>query len=138
MSRKYRQTGYQDDRPRSARARAGAGGREPTEGPRGRGLGAPTATVFRCTLCGEQASAESIVPETVCSGCDGDLHSCTHCAHFDSSAALECRQPIVERVRGKAKRNRCELFAARQTQEFAREQERPTDGRAAFDDLFNF
>lgn len=74
--------------------------------------------------------------DAVCGGCGNDLHSCTNCAHFDTSARLECRQPIAHRVPRKAARNECELFRVKLTQEFAREKENRDDARQAFDDLF--
>ena len=134
--RKYRQRGYQD----SGGERRERAPRRPRDerppGPRGRGLGKPASTVFRCAVCGEKqlASAE-VERESTCWKCGTDLHTCTHCRHFDTSAPRECRQPVEEHVSAKAKRNACELFAARETQELGRS-ESPSDAKAAFDALF--
>ena len=136
--RKYRQRGYQDagpdpdGRPR----RRPAPGERGSQGPRGRGLGKPSATVFRCSACGGRQPAGGIDAEAVCSLCGADLHTCTHCRAFDPSAPNECREPIGERVRAKAKRNRCQRFAPRMTQEFAREAKSPEGAKAAFEALF--
>ncbi len=143
--RKYGHRGYQDsdrDNDRSDRR----GPRRPPErkpGPRGRGLGKPTATVFRCAVCGEKQfpgapQATPIGLESTCWKCSGDLHTCTHCRHFDSSAAGECRASAPEYVASKAKRNTCELFEARATQEFAEDLggDTPSDAKSAFDALF--
>lgn len=116
--------------------------RERAEGPRGRGLGAPKTTVFRCSRCGHLQSEygeSGDVPavDAVCGECGTDLHTCKHCAHFDTSAPLQCRQDIARRITKKDLRNECELLELRLTQEFAAEAEPPSDGRAAFDDLFN-
>lgn len=152
--RKYRQRGYQDSgRPpdRGEGERAGEGGApqerpagrpDPREKPRGRGLGAPTAEVFRCARCGrEEAVGVAMATDARCAQCGTDLHACTNCASFDSGARFECRQPVPARVSPKDRANRCELFAPRLRAEFAREQpaaERPNDARAAFDALFKF
>lgn len=138
MSRKYSQRGYLDDGSpgdRSGRRAPGPRG-EPRDGPRGRGLGAPTATVFRCARCGERQSGETPSRDTVCAACGSDLHTCTHCAHFDTSAPLECRKPIDQRVGKKDARNSCDHFEPKQAQEFAAEAETPRSARSAFDDLF--
>ena len=140
--RKYRQRGYQDSdrdperRPPGPKRPRG----ERPAGPRGRGLGKPTATVFRCAVCGEkQLAATEIDLESRCWKCGADLHTCTHCRHFDTSAPGECRQRAAEYVSSKAKRNRCELFETKASQEFARSEggvDSPSDAKAAFDALF--
>jgi len=137
--RKYRQSGYQDsnDRPSPQRS-APAGPREPRTGPRGRGLGKPTSTVTRCAVCGAQQSPGEINITAVCAKCGTDLHTCTHCLYFDTSAPNECRQPIAVRITSKAKRNPCEHFSAKQAQEQAKDGKRPDDPRSAFDALFDF
>ena len=72
-----------------------------------------------------------------CSACGADLHSCTNCRYFDSSAPLECRKEPPARVAGKAKNNDCQLFEAKVTQEFGSDSGRPADPKAAFDALFD-
>lgn len=134
--RKYRQRGYQDDDRGESRPRGPRAPRERPEGPRGRGLGAPTRTVFRCAACGAAAELAEVGFEAVCAACGTDLHTCTHCRHFDTSARFECRQEIPERVMGKSKRNRCELFEPKQAKEMDGERAAPDDPRAAFDALF--
>lgn len=137
--RKYRQRGYMDDGgTEEPRRRRKSGPRTRPEGPRGRGLGAPTAEAFRCAVCGKRATPPG-AEETavVCASCAADLHTCTNCRHFDSSAPLECRQPLSQRVAAKAKRNDCELFDAKVTKEIASDSDRPADAKAAFDALFD-
>ncbi|MFQ5528630.1 MAG: hypothetical protein ACE5GX_20540 [Thermoanaerobaculia bacterium] len=134
--RKYRQKGYQDGDNRDRRP----SGREPVrggDGPRGRGLGTPTATVSKCSRCGTKVSAAPDF-EAVCSSCGSDLHSCANCRHFDTSAPLECRKPIETRIPTKSKRNSCSEFEARLVQEFESDSRGGArDAKAAFDDLFN-
>ncbi len=134
--RKYRQRGYQDSggERRERGPRPPRGERPP--GPRGRGFGKPTATVFRCAVCGEkQLASTEIDLSSTCWKCGTDLHTCTHCRHFDTSAPRECRQPVKEHVSSKAKRNACELFEIRETKEVG-QSEAPSDAKAAFDALF--
>jgi hypothetical protein len=148
--RKYRQRGYQDDPRQRERERARApqtpGPRDDSRGPRGRGLGAPTATAWKCAACG----AEAALPETIaldarCARCGGDLHTCSNCVHFDTGVFNECRQggglppgaaaPV--RIAKKTLRNDCTRFAPRTVAQFAKEEKRaPDDPRAAFDALF--
>jgi hypothetical protein len=134
--RKYRQSGYQDEEPREKRSRP-TGPREKSDKPRGRGLGKPTRSVFRCSRCGQNhALGAAVALDASCSGCGEDLHTCTNCTHFDSSAPMECRQPIAERIGKKSKRNECDLFEPKTTQEFDKESPPPDDARSAFDALF--
>lgn len=146
--RKYRQRGYRDEDPREEtrgpRSGAPQGPRPKKEGPRGRGLGAPTATVFRCSVCGEKQPPPALEESgahafaAACRKCKTDLHTCTHCLHFDTSAPKECRKPIAERIRGKAKANRCELFEPKMAAEFRQDRDHPSDAKSAFDALFDF
>lgn len=140
--RKYRQRGYQDEERGERSGRRPPAPREKQPGPRGRGLGAPTRSVFRCASCGRVTEGAEVGLEATCAGCGTDLHSCTHCRHFDTSSSLECRRPIAQRISSKSKRNRCELFEPKLAQEFDQEHSAPgdpgdpDDPRAAFDALF--
>lgn len=138
MSRKYGQRGYQeDDRERRPAAR---GPRPERDGPRGRGLGKPTATRFRCARCGADVRDLEVDFEATCGACGSALHSCVNCTFFDTGATFECRAPIEIRIPAKSKANECTHFVPKAAQEFASEAEgpAPTDGKAAFDDLFDF
>lgn len=138
MSRKYRQQGYQDkDRGSS---RQSTPGRAEREGPRGRGLGKPTATRFRCARCGTDVRESEVAPDAVCTECGSDLHSCLNCSFFDTGATFECRKPIPERIASKSRANECEHFAVKSVQEFASDSSgaAPSDANSAFDDLFDF
>lgn len=144
---KYRQRGYKDsdrdrDRPRSGPQAP----REKKEGPRGRGLGAPTQSVFRCMACGEKrlslGTDAEILVDTTCAKCGADLHTCSNCVNFDTSVRWECRrfQEIPARVPKKNLRNECPLFTAKVVQEFGQDRDNPSpgDARSAFDALFKF
>src|SRR5262245_60313971 len=147
--RKYGQRGYQDaEKEKRERPRPGAPAppRDAPQGPRGRGLGAPTATVFRCAACGakQEGGAAAVAGDAVCARCGGDLHTCTNCTHFDTGAHNECRAGVEPRVTKKSTRNACEVFASKAAAEFAKDggggsgggSSRPDDPRSAFDALF--
>jgi hypothetical protein len=139
---KYRQRGYKDSEAGESRGRSGPPPpREKKEGPRGRGLGAPTETVFRCAVCNyKQTLPEEVPPDAVCAKCGADLHACANCVHFDTAVHWECRRhaEIPARVPRKRERNVCPLFTPKATQEFGQDRDRPspTDARSAFDALF--
>ena len=143
--RKYRQKGYQDsgNRGESRRLPGLQPPREKKDGPRGRGLGAPTATVFRCAKCGEKRSVEEEIPfDATCAKCGADLHACSNCINFDTSVRWECRryEEIPARVLKKSTRNECPLFTPKAAQEFGNEGGKPApgDAKSAFDALFKF
>ncbi len=133
--RKYRHRGYQDDDHEEKTPRRQGGAREDRLGPRGRGLGKPTASVFKCARCGKELSSEDTSFESLCPGCSSPLHSCSNCRHFNTGARFECRKPIPARMESKTKANRCEYFEPKAVREQARES-RSNDPRAAFDALF--
>ena len=137
-AQKYRQKGYQDEDRGKRDSRPAAGPRPQREGPRGRGLGRPTESLFKCARCGQKLPMDTTVgPEATCNGCGADLHSCTNCRHFDTGARFECRQEIPERIAKKSTRNQCELFGPKTVQGFATERG-TSDARSEFDSLFDF
>lgn len=137
--RKYRQRGYQDSGREERSGPRPQGPAPKREGPRGRGLGAPTESVFRCSACGEKQTFLDEVPfDAACRKCGADLHTCSSCIHFDTAFRWECRKnaEIPERVVKKRAANACPLFTPKLTQEFAKDADKPSDPRAAFDALF--
>ena len=144
--RKYRQRGYQDDpreRERQGRKPAQGSGEQSPEGrgPRSDRDGPKTPNlmasheVFRCSRCGNRL-ALPVEPDSRCSRCGVDLHSCIQCVSFDTGARFECTQPIPARVSPKDAKNLCTLFTARTTVERQTGTPGPTSARQAFDDLF--
>jgi hypothetical protein len=147
MTRKYGQRGYQEsdrDRPRrdggsDTASREPPPPRHQLDRPRGRGLGAPTDEVFRCAVCGAaQVGPAADAFAARCEKCQTDLHTCTHCSSFDTSARWECRrwQERTGPVLKKSKANDCVLLTAKVSLESAKEKVDPNDPRAAFDALF--
>ena len=135
--RKYKQRGYMENE-REAREKPREQPRVERDGPRGRGLGAPTATVWRCRVCGSRQQVAGQVPhDATCSQCGSDLHTCSNCVHFDTSRPNECRRPVLVRIATKGKRNECDMYTPASTQEFASDRVAThSDPRAAFDALF--
>ena len=91
--------------------------------------------VFRCSRCGNRL-ALPVEPDSRCSRCGVDLHSCIQCMSFDTGARFECTQPIPARVAPKDEKNLCTLFTPRTTVERQTGTAGPTSARQAFDDLF--
>jgi len=138
--RKYRHRGYQDSE-WEERQREKERERLRREGerlaPKGRGLGAPTVSVFRCRVCGAKQPYSSQVPlEATCLKCQTALHSCAHCVFFDTGAPNQCLKPVLTRIPNKNAANACQLFAPRLVQEFGEEELSLKDPRAAFEALF--
>jgi hypothetical protein len=108
MSRKYRQSGYQeDDRER-----------RPKPPPRPKGAGARVETRFhlitRCNNCAAEIQiADQIQVTDRCKNCGTDLHTCRNCLNFDPSARNECIQPVEVRVPNKSANNICTFFEAK-------------------------
>ncbi len=146
--RKYRHRGYQDDdrdrEPKPPRPKP-SGPRNYDDGPRGRGLGAPTSIAFRCARCGRDLVNIAVEMDTNCPGCDSPLHSCSNCTFFDTGAPFECRKELQARVESKTKVNDCEHFQPKAVRNLGLKpsessnggsQGDPNDPRAAFNALF--
>jgi hypothetical protein len=94
--------------------------------------------VFRCSKCGT-IQPTAIGPDTQCSKCSADLHTCSQCASFDAGARLECMQPIPARVSPKDVRNQCQFYSPRiKVERETGSAAAPNNARKAFDDLFKF
>lgn len=51
---------------------------------------------------------------TTCPRCGKDAHVCLNCRFYDTSAHMECREPIAEPVSQKDRANFCEYFKLRE------------------------
>jgi len=70
---------------------------------------------MNCAACNREitvAPGERIGFRDACEGCDADLHSCVHCAHYDPGAHNDCREPSAEYVADRDRANRCDWFQA--------------------------
>lgn len=160
-SRKYTQRGYQQsDRsasgpPRGEKKDRPQGPRPPLDvtGPRLPRL-VQNVVASRCFQCTTPLPA-SVDFKGNCPKCNAALHCCKQCAHFEPSTRFQCLKPIPARIAYKDQANECSLFSPRVT--VARDsapasnstpasapaaglapdfQKRPSDARAAFDNLF--
>lgn len=144
---KYRQKGYQDSG-RGAEPRGPQGGsegsqgppRERPEGPRGRGLGQPTSSAFKCGACGKKVELAKggVATDATCPSCSAPLHTCSTCLSFDPGASAQCRLQPPVRIASKTKANDCPLFAPKEVAGFEAERVGTRDARSAFDALFKF
>ncbi len=137
--RKYRQRGYQenDREPQRPRSQSAPGERQAPrdrEGPRSPKMMAFGESV-KCASCGAKAPT-SILAESACPKCKGDLHTCRQCTYFDPGAHFECSRKITARIVNKNARNTCELFAPRTVVERETSSGAPKDARQAFANLF--
>ncbi|HEV2467822.1 MAG TPA: hypothetical protein VGS78_01405 [Candidatus Sulfotelmatobacter sp.] len=140
---KYRQPGYQDrdredERKGAGQPRSGGGSakRDNTFGPRPVNMPG-TRAVSRCSQCGTVLQNTS--GEGTCPKCGFELHSCKQCSYFDPGSRFECMQPVKERIARKDARNDCSLYEIRVTREKETSTPvslRPSDARAAFENLF--
>lgn len=144
--RKYRQRGYQDE-PRAPRERQPEQAKK-EYAPRGQPPIAPKTfstpgfrDVVKCARCGAELTIAAAWSATgQCARCQGDLHSCAQCAHFDTGAAFECQKPVAVRISPKDVRNTCTHFEPRTTVERETKSAPSPSGassaKKAFDDLF--
>jgi len=137
--RKYRHRGYMDSDSETGSRRTGPRPPRNDGAPRGRGIDLDKAVVFACRACGEKRKdLEEIGLDSTCRKCGADLHSCSQCAHFDTTARFECSQPILERIPDKKRRNACKYYAPAKSFDLtgSRGGATPDDARAAFERLF--
>jgi hypothetical protein len=155
---KYRQHGYQDRDWESGgkESRSESRKEEPRKAPPERTSGPPkwdhalgpkpvnlpgTRAVSRCAQCGNvlNTGPQEIPADQKCPKCGFELHSCKQCAYFDPGSRFECTQPIKERIAKKDARNECTFYEMRVTREKETStpaSQRPSDARAAFENLF--
>ena len=73
------------------------------------------ARAMHCVTCGQNvdlgSGGERVGFRDECVGCKNDLHTCTHCKHYDPGAYNQCREPNSERVADTEVANRCDWFS---------------------------
>jgi hypothetical protein len=141
MERKYKQRGYMDD-PSSegtVKKERGTNREGKLAGIKQYGMrnGGTARSGVRCARCGKSVHITEVNFDSTCEYCGADLHTCTNCGFFNTSARWECSKPIPERVSPKDARNACSffnpaVFVERTFESGATAQ----DARKAFDALF--
>lgn len=95
---------------------------------------------FACYNCGHRIpllSAQKVLKNDKCPGCDADLHCCKNCRFFDPSVHNECRETQAEWVRSKDSRNYCDYFEASTRVDLTGKSGASTDdARKKWDSLF--
>ncbi len=90
----------------------------------------------RCHACnGELALGRSIGRGEVCPACGADVRCCLNCAFYDRAAPKQCREPVAELVRDKARANFCDYFRVAESGTDSG-QDAADAARRALDDLF--
>jgi hypothetical protein len=89
-----------------------------------------------CHACKKEIPADSAIGRReACPSCSADLRCCLNCQFYDSAASKQCREPVAELVREKAKANFCDYFIFMEGRTDARDDSR-SQTRKALDDLF--
>ena len=140
MDRKYKQRGYMESGSEPVRKES-----KPRT-PKDKGIklygmrnGGTARSGIRCARCGKTiATIGEVAVDSVCESCGSDLHTCTNCGFFNTSARYECSKPIPERIAPKDARNECSFFSPAVFVErtFESDAMTPQDARKAFDALF--
>ena len=70
---------------------------------------------LQCWKCGASLAALALPlgRRDACPSCRAELHVCRLCRFFDPRVAQQCREPLAEDVRDKARANFCGYFVPR-------------------------
>jgi hypothetical protein len=140
MDRKYKQRGYMEESGDAPRRERNQQQQKPS-GIKHYGMrnGGTARSGVRCARCGRAIpTILEVAVESACQNCGSDLHTCTNCAFFKTSARWECTKPIAVRIERKDLRNECSFFSPAVFVErtFESEVTAPEDARKAFEALF--
>jgi hypothetical protein len=140
MERKYKQRGYMEESGDSDRRDRSAPRQKPS-GIKHFGMrnGGTARSGVRCARCGKTIpTIIEVAMDSTCQNCGADLHTCTNCSFFKSTARWECTKPILARIEKKDLRNDCSFFSQAIFVErtFESAETAPQDARKAFDALF--
>lgn len=91
----------------------------------------------RCHACRKAVDAgREVGRRDECPHCRADLHCCLNCRFHDPAAPKQCREPVAELVRDKAKANFCDLFSFAEQAGQGGGADDAEKARKALDDLF--
>jgi hypothetical protein len=79
---------------------------------------------------------EKVFRNDTCPSCGSDVYCCLNCAEHDESAPNQCREPQVEKVSVKDRRNFCEYFTLREGQASSNAADRAGKARRKLEELF--
>jgi hypothetical protein len=71
-----------------------------------------------------------------CPFCGADLHCCFNCRFYDRTAPKQCKEPVAELVKEKAKANYCDYFVFAESSGSGSPDAGAETARRTLDDLF--
>jgi len=90
-----------------------------------------------CHACKKElVQGRTIGRRDVCPGCGVDLTCCLNCSFYDRAASKQCREPMAELVKDKARANFCDYFVFAETSGAAGAAVDADGARKALDGLF--
>jgi len=90
-----------------------------------------------CHACKKNLEVgQSIGRRDECLFCGADLHCCLNCRFYDRAAPKQCREPLAELVKEKAKANFCDYFVFKEAGAAGNEKSEAEQARAALNNLF--
>jgi hypothetical protein len=90
-----------------------------------------------CRACKKELlQGRTIARRDVCPHCRADLTCCLNCSFYDRAASKQCREPMIELVKDKARANFCDYFAFAETSGAAGAAVDADGARKALDELF--
>jgi len=90
-----------------------------------------------CHACKKElAQGRTIGRRDVCPHCSADLTCCLNCSFYDRAASKQCREPMAELVKVKARSNFCDYFVFAESRGAAGAAVDADGARKALDELF--
>jgi len=90
-----------------------------------------------CHVCKREQDVEKGVGrKDECPFCGADLHCCLNCRFYDRAAPKQCREPVAEFVKEKAKTNYCDYFVFAESGVTGKADAAADQARTALNDLF--
>jgi hypothetical protein len=90
-----------------------------------------------CHACKKElVQGRTIGRRDVCPHCRADLTCCLNCSFYDRAASKQCREPMAELVKDKARANFCDYFVFAEARGAAGAAVDAEGTRRALDELF--
>jgi len=90
-----------------------------------------------CHTCKKELVQGRIIGRRdICPHCRADLTCCLNCSFYDRAASKQCREPMAELVKDKARANFCDYFVFAETCGAAGAAADADRARTALDELF--
>lgn len=90
-----------------------------------------------CHACTKEVPHElKLGRKDECPACGADLRCCMNCTFYDRAAAKQCKEPVAEAVKEKARANFCDYFSFAESRPGTPPGAGAGNARKALDDLF--